>query len=175
MCFGERTQRQRLAQRQDRPGLVEQAAHQRRADVPRVKDEIDGPRLADELCGGRNAIDRQPGAPGPRPQDAIIQEARGSIGVLAELDQQEAVRIRSSFCGRTSGGSRQMGEQRIGSRVGPMHGQKKAAAPHEAAASLSTFRPVSEPDTAAQEDEPAQWHRRSAGTCCRCPWYRRSE
>ena len=105
---------------------------------------------------GCDPLHRKPRAPGRRPKDAVVEEARGAIRILAELNQQDGLPDQVKLLRQDIRRVRQMRQQRIGGRVGSKHGQKKAAAPREAAASLSTFRRGSEPDAAAQEDPPAQ-------------------
>ncbi len=46
--LSERSERKRLAQREHQTRFIEQPAHERRADVARVKDEVDRPRVANE-------------------------------------------------------------------------------------------------------------------------------
>ena len=88
---GQRAQGQRFAQRQHGARLVEQAAHQGRADVTRVKDEMQGPQIGSMSRSIEDAAQRQPSAAGRRAEDAIIEKARGPVGGLAELDYETAL------------------------------------------------------------------------------------
>jgi len=72
--------------------LIEQPAHERRADVTGVEDEVDRPRIERAARRIRDAIERKPRSPRFASENAIVEEAGGAIRAGAELDQQGAQR-----------------------------------------------------------------------------------
>ena len=89
--LGERAQRQRLAQRQRRSRLVEKAAHERRADVTGMKDEMHRSGALQPARRVDNRSRRNIGAGEVGPEDAIVEEAGGEVLRPAESHEQHSV------------------------------------------------------------------------------------
>ena len=117
MDVGQRPQRQRFTQRQNVSCLVQQPAHQRRADVARVKDEMDGPPVHDAARGVGDTGDGQPRALCGRTQDAIVEEARGVIGTEVEPDEQNHLSVEVNLLRIGVGRCGQLRQQVAGNRL----------------------------------------------------------
>ena len=125
MRLGERSQGQGLAQRQHFVGFVEQAAHERRADVSGMENEMQRADVDNLMGGVRRDMDRNPRTFGVRSQNAVVEEACCPISGEVELDKQQRLPDEIQFLGIDVRGCGQSRDELVGDRRGSLccHGQ----------------------------------------------------
>ena len=84
--------------------------------------QCSGRMSVNELSSGLNdALERHPGAAGRGAQDPVVEEARGTIRVLPEGDEQQTAADQVEFL-RVDVGRRQTRQQSLAGGLGSVHG-----------------------------------------------------